>query len=65
MGDKIRGSIALLVGLFAIVQGGLRMYAGDMRWQIVLEVVAGLVLTALGIWRIRRKPDEPTEELLK
>jgi hypothetical protein len=65
MGDKIRGTIAILVGLFAILQGGLRVHAGDMRWQVLLEVAAGLVLFGLGTWRIRRKPVDPTEELLK
>jgi len=30
-----------------------------------LELVAGVVLILLGIWRIRRKPADPTAELLK
>ena len=65
MGDKIRGTIAILVGGFAMIHGFLRIHAGDWSWQPWLEVIAGLILLAIGIWRIRRKHFDPTSELLK
>jgi hypothetical protein len=65
MSDRIRGSIAILVGVFALFQGYQLFQRGLRDWHLWLEVVAGVVLIALGIWRIRRKPVDPLAELLK
>ncbi|WP_263350142.1 hypothetical protein [Acidicapsa acidisoli] len=65
MGDKVRGAIAILVGAFALCQSYM-LYKGFRRdWHLWLELAAGAVLIVLGTWRIRRKPDDPTEALLK
>lgn len=65
MSDKIRGAIAILVGVFAVIES-YRLYSHGVRnTQMWLELVAGVVLILLGIWRIRRKPADPTAELLK
>jgi hypothetical protein len=65
MGDKIRGSIAILFGGFGICQGLLHFQAQRGNWHMWVELVAGLVLIGLGVWRIRRKQVDPTAELLK
>jgi hypothetical protein len=65
MSDKIRGTIAILVGVFAIFQGYQLFLKGLRDWHLWLEIVAGLVLIVLGIWRVRRKQIDPTVELLK
>jgi hypothetical protein len=65
MSDKIRGTIALLVGVFALYQGYQLYKVGRTDWHVWLEVAAGVVLIALGIWRLQRKQVDPTAELLK
>lgn len=65
MGDKVRGAIAIIVGAFALFQSYVLYRAYRRDWHMWLEVAAGLVLIVLGIWRIRRKPEDPTAELLK
>jgi hypothetical protein len=65
MSDKIRGTIAILVGVFAIFQGYQLFLKGLRDWHLWLEIVAGLVLIVLGVWRVRRKQIDPTVELLK
>jgi len=65
MGDKIRGTIAILVGVFAIYQSFILYQTQRRDWHLWLELAAGLVLICLGTWRIRRKPVDPTAELLK
>ena len=65
MSDKIRGTIARFVGVFALFQGYQLFQRGLRDWHLWLEVVAGVVLIVLGIWRIRREPVDPTAELLK
>jgi hypothetical protein len=65
MGDKIRGTIAILVGVFAIYQSCVLYQMQRRDWHMWLELAAGAVLILLGIWRIRRKPVDPTAELLK
>ena len=65
MGDKVRGAIAILVGVFALYQSYMLYQAYRRDWHLWLELAAGLVLMVLGVWRIRRKPVDPTAELLK
>jgi ABC-type nickel/cobalt efflux system permease component RcnA len=65
MTDKIRGVIAILVGVFALYQGYQMYGKPGVESKMWLEVVAGLVLLGLGIWRFQRKPKDPTAELLK
>ena len=65
MGDKIRGTIAIVVGVFALWQSYVLYRAGRVDWHMWLEVAAGLVLIAIGIWRVRRKAEDPAAELLK
>ena len=65
MSDKIRGAIAILVGIFALYQSYVLYQAQRRDWQLWLELAAGVVLILLGTWRIRRKPVDPTAELLK
>ena len=65
MTDKIRGTIALLVGVFALYESYVLYRAGRMDWRLWLELLAGTILIVIGIWRIRRKPFDPTAELLK
>ncbi len=65
MSDKIRGGIAILVGAFALYQW-YRLYQTGLRdWHVWLEFAAGAILLVLGIWRVQRKPVDPTAELLK
>ena len=65
MADKIRGTLALLVGTFGLCQSYMLYRAHRRDWRLWLELAAGLVLICLGTWRIRRKPVDPTAELLK
>ena len=65
MGDKIRGTIAIVVGVFALWQSYELYRAGRVDWHMWVEVAAGLVLIAIGIWRVRRKAEDPAAELLK
>jgi ABC-type nickel/cobalt efflux system permease component RcnA len=65
MTDKIRGTIAILVGAFALYQSYVLYQAHRRDWHLWLELVAGVVLIVLGGWRIQRKPVDPTAELLK
>jgi uncharacterized membrane protein YfcA len=65
MTDKIRGTIALLVGVFALYESYVLYRAGRVDWRLWLELLAGTILIVIGIWRIRRKPFDPTAELLK
>ncbi|WP_263358430.1 hypothetical protein [Acidicapsa ligni] len=65
MTNKIRGSIAILVGLFALYQA-YDLYQKNLRdWHMWLEVFAGLLLIALGSWRLQRKTVDPSDALLK
>ena len=65
MGDKVRGTIAILAGVFAIVRGSMGFHAGEGPWKTWGLLVAGAVVMALGVWRIRRKPEDPAAQLLK
>jgi ABC-type nickel/cobalt efflux system permease component RcnA len=65
MGDKIRGTIAIVVGTFALWQSYLLSESHRRDWHLWVELAAGLVLIVMGIWRIGRKPVDPTIELLK
>jgi ABC-type nickel/cobalt efflux system permease component RcnA len=65
MSDKVRGAIAILVGAFALFQGFTLYHAGRTDWHLWVEVFAGVLLLVLGAWRIKRKPSDPTSELLK
>jgi uncharacterized membrane protein HdeD (DUF308 family) len=65
MGDKIRGTIAILVGVFAIFQSCVLYQAQRRDWHLWVELAAGMVLILLGTWRIRRKSADPTADLLK
>jgi uncharacterized membrane protein (UPF0136 family) len=65
MGDKVRGTIAIFVGVFALWQSYLLYQAQRRDWHLWLELIAGTVLILLGVWRTMRKPVDPTVELLK
>jgi hypothetical membrane protein len=65
MGDKIRGTIAILVGLFALYESYALYRAGRVDWHLWLELIAGLILVMIGIWRVRRRPFDPNSALLK
>jgi len=65
MTDKIRGAIAILVGVFGLFQSYELYRARRVDWHLWVELVAGTILIALGIWRIRRQAVDPTAELLK
>jgi ABC-type nickel/cobalt efflux system permease component RcnA len=65
MSDKIRGTIAILVGVFALFQGYRLFQMGRVDWHLWLEVVAGILLIVIGAWRLSRRPIDPTSELLK
>ncbi len=64
MSDKIRGAIAILVGIFALYQSFVLYRGGRLDWHLWLELVAGLLLILIGIWRVIHKPYDPTKELL-
>ncbi len=65
MSDKIRGIIAILVGAFALYQGFALYRGGKIDWHLWLEVVAGVLLIVIGVWRMMRKPFDPTNDLMK
>jgi len=65
MSDKIRGTFAILVGVFALFQSYELYRARRLDWHLWVEVVAGVVLIVLGVWRIRRTVVDPTAQLLK
>jgi len=65
MSDKIRGAIAILVGVFALYQSYVLYRARRLDWHLWVELAAGVVLIALGIWRIRRAQVDPTAELME
>jgi uncharacterized membrane protein HdeD (DUF308 family) len=65
MGDKIRGALAIFVGAFALCQSFMLYQAHRRDWHLWVELVAGIVMIVLGTWRVRRKPVDPTAELLK
>ena len=65
MGDKVRGTIAIFVGVFALYQSFVLYQGGRRDWHVWTELGAGAILILIGIWRIRRRPDDPTAELLK
>lgn len=65
MGDKVRGTIAIIVGLFAFWQSYAYYQKHGMDWHVWFEAVAGALLIGIGTWRLRRKPVDLTSELLK
>jgi ABC-type nickel/cobalt efflux system permease component RcnA len=65
MTDKIRGAIAVVVGVFAFYQAYSLYEKGLRDWHMWIEAAAGLFLIVLGIWRLQRKPVDPTDALLK
>ena len=65
MSDKVRGTIAIAVGVFALIQGYTLYRHAQVDWRLWVEVLAGLLLIVIGIWRILRKPYDPMSDLLK
>jgi len=65
VGDKIRGAIAILVGTFGLYQSYVLYQTYRRDWHMWLELIAGLILIVLGVWRVRRKPEDATAELLR
>jgi ABC-type nickel/cobalt efflux system permease component RcnA len=65
MTDKIRGTIAILVGIFALYQAYVLYQKNPQDWHMWLEAAAGLLLICLGTWRLQRKAVDPTDALLK
>jgi uncharacterized membrane protein len=65
MAAKIRNFLAIFAGAFGLVQSYL-LYKGHTRdWHLWGEVTASVLLLGLGVWRIFRRPIDPTTELLK
>jgi hypothetical protein len=60
MGDKIRGTIAILVGSLCPV-AELCVYQGTAWTGISGWSCGGVVLIGIGIWRIRRKPADTAD----
>ena len=65
MGDKIRGGLAILVGVFGFFRSYQLFHQGMRGWTPWLMLIAGVILVLLGSLRIRRKPEDPAAELLK
>ena len=65
MGDKIRGTIAILVGAFGLFRSYQLFHLGARGWTPWLLILAGVVLLVMGFSRLRRKPRDPATELLK
>jgi uncharacterized membrane protein YfcA len=65
MGDKVRGTIAIFVGVFALYESYVLYQSHRVDWHMWVELFAGAILIVLGVWRIRRRPDDPAAELLK
>jgi hypothetical membrane protein len=58
MSDKMRGAIAILVGVFALIYSYV-LYEKQVRdWHFWMVVVAALLLILIGTWRLRRAPYE-------
>ena len=62
MSDKIRGTIAIIVGIFAFFQGAQLYRAGQRDWHLWLELAAGIALILLGAWRVQRKVAGPAQD---
>jgi len=54
MNDKVRGTIAIVVGLFAIYQGFVLFEKKGNIPQTWMEFGLGTLAIALGIWRVQR-----------
>ena len=64
MGDKVRGTIAIIVGVFALWQSYMLYRVHRTDWHMWVEIAAGIVLIAIGIWRVQRKAEDPAAEIL-
>jgi len=65
MNDKVRGTIAVFVGLFALWQSYVYYQKSGVTGRFWIDVVAGVALIGIGLWRILRKPVDLSAELLK
>ncbi len=65
MNDKLRGILAILVGVFALYEGWKLYQIRPGHWQTWMELILGPVLIVLGIWRLQRNPKSKLDELLK
>lgn len=65
MNDKIRGILAILVGIFALYEGWHMHQTRPGHWQVWFEIILGVVVIGLGVWRLRRNPKSKLDELLK
>ena len=65
MGDKIRGTIAILVGIFALWQSYVLYRAHHTDWHMWVEITAGALLLVIGIWRVQRRAGDSDAGLLK
>uniref|UniRef100_E6QP01 Uncharacterized protein n=1 Tax=mine drainage metagenome TaxID=410659 RepID=E6QP01_9ZZZZ len=63
--DRIRGVLAVVVGIFAMYEGYKLYQVHPNQWQTWVELAIGPVLIALGVWRFRRNPKSKLDELLK
>ena len=59
MGDKIWGTVSILVGAFGLFRSYQLFEYGPRGWTPWLLILAGLVLIVMGIRRFRRRPAEP------
>jgi len=59
MGDKIWGTVSILVGAFGLFRSYQLLEHGTGGWTPRLLILAGLVLIVMGIRRFRRRPAEP------
>jgi hypothetical protein len=65
MGDKIRGTIAILVGAFGLFRSYQIFEDGIRGWTPWLMLAAGMILILQGGLRLRHRPADPVIELMK
>jgi hypothetical protein len=63
MGKKIWGAISALMGAFGLFRSYQLFHQGASEGKPWLLLLAGLVLIAMGVLQIRRKPTDPAAEL--
>ncbi len=66
MSDKVRGTLAILVGFLALYQSYTRYQAHLKDWYLWPELIVGLVLIGLGVFLlIRKRPTAAIEDEVK
>ncbi|HEX4320513.1 MAG TPA: hypothetical protein VHZ52_06400 [Acidobacteriaceae bacterium] len=65
MGNRIRGTIAILVGAFGLFRSYQLFHRGMPGWTPWLMLAAGVVLILLGALRLRPERGDAGDELLR